>query len=99
MRTEFERIADYYLADNHGNIPQPQRDEIAEKLTLQLMVEFDRDGQRHRWPARDELGNPRCSYCGAMGFNDGKEKPLIPPGHPQYGIFCTCTEPLAGESS
>ena len=30
---------------------------------------------------------PACSWCNALAG------PRIPPGHPQYGIFCTCRRP------
>jgi hypothetical protein len=94
MRSHFEVVADYFLRDNFPELAAETRDRISESLTQRLMVEFDKDGQAHRWPAHDELGNPHCSYCGAMGFNDGTEKPMRT-DHPQYGVFCTCTEPLA----
>jgi len=98
MRSHFEVTADYFLADHFPEIPRVTRDRIAESLTARLMVEFDKDGQAHRWPCHDELGNPRCSYYGKMGFNDGKSTGDRVPAS-LAALLCTCTEPLAKDTS
>jgi hypothetical protein len=69
------------------------RTDLAVRLARATAVQVDLEGQRNRHLVFTKEGNPHCSHCGAMGCNRTGERPNPPPGHFQYGITCTCTEP------
>jgi hypothetical protein len=65
-----------------------EADRLAEAIAERLLGDFLAAAEKSSWVAFTPLGTgPVCTWCGAMAG------PRIPPGHPQYGIFCTCRRP------
>jgi hypothetical protein len=90
-RTEYFRdavIAARSVIERETTMRAPEADRLAEAIAERLLGDFLAVAEESAWVALTPDGTgPVCTWCGALAG------PRIPPGHPQYGVFCTCRRP------
>jgi hypothetical protein len=78
-------IAARTVIEDFGYLAQADVDEIAEAVTERLLGTFLAEAERDSEIVFGMDGRgPFCSWCLKL------PGPALSPGHPQYGVFCTC---------
>lgn len=85
-------IAARAVIERETTMRAPEADRLAEAVAERLLGDFLAVAEESAWVALTPDGTgPVCTWCGALAG------PRIPPGHPQYGVFCTCRRPKEEE--
>ena len=78
-------IAARTVIEDRASLPRAETEALAEAVAERLLGDFLAMAEADSWIAFTPGGTgPVCTWCGSMAG------PKIPPGHPQYGVFCTC---------